>query len=156
MEKRRALSPDVREFIYERDGGRCYYCEQPVSPFRCQVDHIQPLSRGGSSEIENLALACTECNVRKAARTPEEWAEALRLRAWEAVEDAFEHFHRLPGFTIEEPTHKKIIMDLRRAQDAVRDLDLVFPGELNRHFIARRREAAAAAMEGSDGSDTVH
>lgn len=30
-----------------------------------EVDHIRPTSRGGTEELDNLALACRVCNLRK-------------------------------------------------------------------------------------------
>jgi len=32
------------------------------------VDHILPRARGGETSIDNLALACVSCSLRKAAR----------------------------------------------------------------------------------------
>jgi len=36
------------------------------------VDHIIPKSRGGQDTWENLVAACSDCNNKKADRTPEE------------------------------------------------------------------------------------
>jgi 5-methylcytosine-specific restriction endonuclease McrA len=33
------------------------------------VEHIIPQSKGGESSLENIALACPGCNLRKADRT---------------------------------------------------------------------------------------
>lgn len=64
------LSRDVRQMIYERDRGICRYCKEPVTTFH--VDHIVPVARGGTDRPKNLALSCVPCNLKKAARTPEE------------------------------------------------------------------------------------
>lgn len=38
------------------------------------LDHIVPISRGGArNALENLVLACRDCNVAKDDRTPTEW-----------------------------------------------------------------------------------
>lgn len=60
----------VRELI-ERDGLSCAYCEAPLSE-GFEVDHVEPLSRGGSDLAENLVLACQRCNARKHAKSPRE------------------------------------------------------------------------------------
>jgi 5-methylcytosine-specific restriction endonuclease McrA len=47
-------------------GGRCAYCGLPTS--RLTVDHVVPLSRGGSNYITNIRPACKPCNSRKSAK----------------------------------------------------------------------------------------
>lgn len=67
----------LNSFIYERDGGRCFYCERGVSfrgwswpptkpePSDATLDHIIPFSEGGSFTSENLVLSCKECNEQR-------------------------------------------------------------------------------------------
>ena len=59
------------------DAGRqCAYCNRWIRHFRAAtVDHVEPLSQGGSRKgQDNLVLCCKQCNWAKGARTPEEWA----------------------------------------------------------------------------------
>ena len=44
------------------DGPQCVYCEIAVAT---EVDHIVPLSKGGTNEFENLVPACRPCNTKK-------------------------------------------------------------------------------------------
>ena len=48
---------------------KCVYCGGPWAV----RDHVLPLSRGGTSRIENLEPACWRCNQKKRELTPEEW-----------------------------------------------------------------------------------
>lgn len=41
----------------------CVYCGNELDDYH--VDHITPLSKGGSNNLENLALTCPRCNLRK-------------------------------------------------------------------------------------------
>lgn len=45
----------------------CEYCHAPevVFNFPFEVEHIIPLSRKGSNDLENLALSCRSCNLYK-------------------------------------------------------------------------------------------
>jgi len=48
----------------------CAYCGYP---YPTEVDHVMPVSRGGTDEPSNLAPACEPCNREKLDSTPEEW-----------------------------------------------------------------------------------
>lgn len=61
----------LRQAVFERDGWACVYCGKATGTLTC--DHALPVSRGGSSTLDNLVTACLACNVAKATRTPEEW-----------------------------------------------------------------------------------
>jgi len=61
--------------VFERDGWTCQLCHCPTpahligtwSRQRPTVDHIVPLSKGGSHTYQNVQCACSTCNIRKAA-----------------------------------------------------------------------------------------
>ncbi len=59
------------EQVKNRDGATCRYCGQPAPDG--QVDHVIPLSRGGTDDLSNLAWACRSCNASKGSKTPQEW-----------------------------------------------------------------------------------
>jgi hypothetical protein len=45
----------------------------------CQIDHVIPVSRGGTNSDDNLALACRRCNIAKGASAghPCQWCDGL-------------------------------------------------------------------------------
>ncbi len=57
----------LRRQVYERARGCCEYCLIPnVATFTAhEIDHIIAEKHGGSTESENLALSCAECNKYK-------------------------------------------------------------------------------------------
>ena len=60
----------TRRLVRERAGNRCEYCQlhQDHSPLATlQIEHINPRKHGGSDDIENLALACIDCNLSKSS-----------------------------------------------------------------------------------------
>jgi hypothetical protein len=57
---RRFLEP-----LRARDGDRCVYC---LAAAGSVVDHMYPCSAGGTDDMDNLALACVQCNCGKAGR----------------------------------------------------------------------------------------
>jgi len=62
---------ELRETIFQRDDYTCQYCGQVGGELHC--DHVVPLSRGGTSDPENLVTACPHCNASKSTKTLEEW-----------------------------------------------------------------------------------
>lgn len=68
---------DIIALLISQDG-RCSYCGITLYDLYT-IDHIMPLSRGGSNWPDNLALACDHCNKSKHDRTIEEWMAA---RSW--------------------------------------------------------------------------
>lgn len=59
--------------ILEVQGGRCIECNKNIRE-KYEVDHILPLSLGGSDSKSNLQLMCTRCNRKKWAIDPFIWA----------------------------------------------------------------------------------
>ncbi len=69
---RRVLRPNRRNLLL-RDDSTCQYCGVILVPADLTVDHVVPVSRGGSPDSwENVVIACKRCNWRKADRLPGE------------------------------------------------------------------------------------
>lgn len=79
MQKRKSLSPKVREAVYCKYNGHCAYCGKELTPKEFQVDHLIPIQRerfGKYTEeqlerFENYLPACRVCNHYKRAHSLE-------------------------------------------------------------------------------------
>ncbi len=77
---RKAIPLATKRNVIIRDtwGGRwvmkCDYCGKECGD-RYQFDHRVPVCRGGSNDMDNLALSCPPCNSRKGALTDEEFSD---------------------------------------------------------------------------------
>jgi 5-methylcytosine-specific restriction endonuclease McrA len=50
----------------------CWVCGTPVLAADATLEHIQPLSEGGSSHLENLAISHGHCNSQRHAKAQAE------------------------------------------------------------------------------------
>lgn len=55
------------EAVRQRARGRCEYCRLPQDAFRrgFHIEHIVANQHGGQTTLDNLALACWGCNLKK-------------------------------------------------------------------------------------------
>lgn len=51
------------------NGCRCHYCKRRVEAQLLTLDHVVPVSAGGTNNLDNLVLACQRCNEKKANRS---------------------------------------------------------------------------------------
>lgn len=68
---RRDVRPDDRADVLSAKV--CRYCGDQLGPF--EVDHVRPLSRGGTNDRENLSCACVSCNTQKGRMLLHEWIQ---------------------------------------------------------------------------------
>jgi 5-methylcytosine-specific restriction endonuclease McrA len=66
-----------KEDLIRRQKRKCAYCRSPLSRKNHQVDHITPVSLGGSSNPSNLQILCSWCNQSKGALDPIEYAKKI-------------------------------------------------------------------------------
>lgn len=71
MGKRPYLSQALRKRIRQQAKNRCGYClaAQRFFSSRFSIEHLIPLSLGGTSDEDNLWLSCPACNWYKSAKT---------------------------------------------------------------------------------------
>lgn len=53
---------DKRAYLFEREKGCCIYCGRKG---KMEVEHVVPKSKGGTDSLNNLVLACHDCNQAK-------------------------------------------------------------------------------------------
>ena len=58
----------TKKALWHRDCGKCQYCQKIVTVSNATIDHVIPKSRGGQHTWENLVIACSKCNGKKANR----------------------------------------------------------------------------------------
>ena len=63
------LSVRRRFQVFQRDSFTCQYCGRTSPDVVLEVDHIVPLSKGGSDDVMNLWTSCWDCNRGKAAKS---------------------------------------------------------------------------------------
>lgn len=66
----------TRRGVFIRDAHACQYCGRPAE----NIDHVQPRSRHGEHEWENVVASCLACNSRKGDRTLKEAGMTLTRR----------------------------------------------------------------------------
>lgn len=67
---RTAISKSLRYDIFNRDRFTCQYCGRQPPEVILNIDHIIPVSKGGTNDPENLRTSCFACNSGKKAKLP--------------------------------------------------------------------------------------
>jgi hypothetical protein len=101
-------SPEVRQIVASRANYVCEYCltAEKDAYFRFQMEHIISLKHGGSSEVDNLALACVFCNRYKGSDIAALIPSGNELvRFYNPRTDGWREHFRLNGVAIEPLTN---------------------------------------------------
>lgn len=122
-----AVTKRTRFEVLRRDNYTCRYCRSDDNPLT--IDHVIPVSLGGSDKPENLVACCKDCNAGKSSTSPDaplvaevsdealRYAEALRIciqgnacdlmekvERREEFRDAWNAWQRGDGSNIELPS----------------------------------------------------
>lgn len=72
----------IRELITKitlaRKGTRCWYCKKILCKDEITMDHLYPKDLGGPTIPNNLAPACSECNVKKGCFTELQFRQLIK------------------------------------------------------------------------------
>jgi len=66
----------IRNYLLEKWNHRCVYCKKTNIPL--EIDHIVPRSRSGTDRVDNLTIACKNCNLKKSNKLASECSGKLR------------------------------------------------------------------------------
>lgn len=59
--RRKTLPKETKRRLLEQDN-HCHWCGSTLTMATATTEHLVPLSKGGTNEVKNLALACEKCN----------------------------------------------------------------------------------------------
>lgn len=62
---RQPIPRKLRHEVFKRDGYRCRECGASKDETSLEIDHIVPVAKGGTNDIDNLQTLCRECNRMK-------------------------------------------------------------------------------------------
>lgn len=60
--RRRMINKRTARRLYNEQAGCCAYCGD-ILDYNYHIDHIKPLSVGGTNDYKNLVIACVDCNL---------------------------------------------------------------------------------------------
>lgn len=128
MTERRAFNNKERIAAYLASGGKCEQCGAELR-LGYHADHITPYSKGGATDLTNIAALCPTCNLSKGAkmsRNLPEWSLPLRkwqLKAW----SQYQQKESQSFLTVATPGAGKTLFALRVAYEslATGDVDRV-------------------------------
>lgn len=110
--------PYSRKNILLRDDFRCQYCGERFTADELTLDHIKPISRGGTDSWNNVVAACKRCNHKKGNHLPEDIGMRLIGRPQKPTLPSFLHLVRLMGEK-REVWRKYLFYDDARHREAV-------------------------------------
>lgn len=64
---RKPVGKKLRFEVFKRDSFTCQYCGSKAPDVILNVDHLNPVSKGGDNDILNLITSCGDCNSGKGA-----------------------------------------------------------------------------------------
>ena len=66
--KRKSIPKKTRFEVFKRDSFTCQYCGRKSPDVLLVIDHIKPVSKGGTNDILNFITSCRDCNAGKSNR----------------------------------------------------------------------------------------
>ncbi len=149
---RRPISLSLRFSVYARDKHTCQYCGGKPPEVVLQLDHVYPVSLGGTNSIDNLLTACRDCNLGKGARDPglamasrpATRDETRYLRQWHArwwAQDALwttDLAVRCLAWSVAAKAHDEVIVSVRSSEDDEILCGLVAIGVIQVRFVGTK------------------
>lgn len=68
------INGDELNAIKSKAKGKCFYCGLKK---KLSYDHVNPLKLGGTNSVDNIVMACINCNSRKQAQDPIVYAKKI-------------------------------------------------------------------------------
>jgi len=88
-----------RPAIFERDGGRCFYCRRALTEGDSGLDHVEPQVAKGNNSYRNVVAACHACNSSKGDAIGVDFVRSLYRRGFLSAEDLEDRLAQIQRLT---------------------------------------------------------
>lgn len=118
--KRSPVSARDRFEIFKRDRFTCHYCGGKPPEVVLHLDHIHPVSKGGTNEPDNLITSCRDCNLGKSDVPLGDVRPVPSRDAIEELREQREQLEAYQAFVLEErearaETTDMVAIEIRKA-----------------------------------------
>lgn len=124
MTKRKSLTKKSRFDVFKRDDFTCQYCGSHPPSVTLEVDHIKPVSKGGTNDVDNLIASCFDCNRGKSNHD----LDSIPLSITEKLEVKKEAANQLEAY------EKFLSSEKRKISRKVKKIELLFANEYEATF----------------------
>ena len=76
----KAVRESLRERVYKKTPGLCWYCGIGIHAGNRTMDHVIPRASNGDDTEENLVPCCRDCNRLKGNLTIEQFRKRIRWK----------------------------------------------------------------------------
>ena len=118
------MNKQLRQQVYQKFGGRCAYCGNPIDKRLMQVDHIVPVYRGQrghkerikqSETIDDLNPACGRCNRYKATMSLDVFRREISKQVDRARAKSL-NFRLAEDYGLIKPTGVEVVFYFERSK----------------------------------------
>jgi hypothetical protein len=129
--KQMGKKPKEYQEIFNKTGGKCYFCGVELNRLRFDIDHDIPKSKGGSDDIDNLNPSCKPCNLSKGAISIEEYRKQLKVRCLNHLNKTV-HYLNSAINSADVSLYNKAHRQISSAWKTIESLEISFYGD-NHH-----------------------
>jgi len=112
MPRRKAVSTRDRFEVFKRDRFTCAYCGGKPPEVVLHIDHITPVSKGGTNDLANLITSCRDCNLGKADVPLGDVKPTIGAAAFADLREQREQMEAYQAFLMEERSRREGHADL--------------------------------------------
>lgn len=85
----------IKEYVVNRDGSICCYCDIPLLPEFITMEHIVPDSKRGTFNTTNLTVSCSKCNNKRGNKPFFEYCKAFNFSEFKLLKYKKLYFNNL-------------------------------------------------------------
>jgi hypothetical protein len=136
---------DLKLRLIERDDPICSICGKTLLVETANIEHIKPVSLGGKTELDNLKIVCSQCNL--AFRDIREYEFVDYLVRLLKINNTFSSVQQEVAFNIGRPSAAKARIDVFAREHRSNDWSEVYiECKSQRGFSVRRLEDTLARL----------